>query len=77
MIIGIGADLLQIKRLEAAYERTHGRLAQRVLGDDELTILQTWDRLLSYSFCSKRGFFKSNWPGNACANDLALFANPQ
>ncbi len=40
MIIGIGADLLQMKRLEAAYERTKGRLAQRVLGDDELVIFE-------------------------------------
>ena len=40
MIVGIGTDLLQMKRLEAAYERTQGRLAQRVLGDEELLVFQ-------------------------------------
>lgn len=40
MIIGIGTDILQIGRLEAAYERTHGRLAERVLGPDELIVFK-------------------------------------
>ena len=40
MIIGIGTDLLQMGRLQAAYERTQGRLAQRVLGDDEYVVFQ-------------------------------------
>ena len=40
MIVGIGADLLQLKRLEAAYERTQGRLAKRVLGDEELIVFE-------------------------------------
>ncbi len=40
MIVGIGADLLQLKRLEAAYDRTQGRLAKRVLGEEELTIFE-------------------------------------
>ena len=29
MIVGIGTDLLQMGRLQAAYERTQGRLAKR------------------------------------------------
>lgn len=40
MIIGIGTDILQIERLQAAYDRTQGRLAQRVLGPDELVIFK-------------------------------------
>jgi holo-[acyl-carrier protein] synthase len=40
MIVGIGADLLQLKRLEAAYERTQGRLAKRVLGDEEFIVFE-------------------------------------
>jgi len=40
MIIGIGTDILQMDRLVAAYDRTKGRLAERVLGPDELIIFQ-------------------------------------
>lgn len=40
MIVGIGTDLLQVKRLEAAYDRTRGRLARRVLGDEELIVFE-------------------------------------
>ena len=40
MIIGVGTDLLQINRLQAAYERTNGRLAQRILGDEEYAVFQ-------------------------------------
>ena len=40
MIVGIGTDFLQMSRLEAAYERTQGRLAERVLGPDELIVFR-------------------------------------
>ena len=40
MIIGIGTDLLQIERLRAAYDRTHGRLAEKILGPDEMLIFK-------------------------------------
>jgi len=40
MIIGIGTDILQIERLQAAYDRTQGRLAEKVLGPDELVIFK-------------------------------------
>lgn len=40
MIIGIGTDILQIERLEAAYDRTKGRLAERVLGPEEILVFQ-------------------------------------
>jgi holo-[acyl-carrier protein] synthase len=38
MIVGIGTDILQMERLIAAYERTQGRLAERVLGKEELAV---------------------------------------
>jgi holo-[acyl-carrier protein] synthase len=38
MIIGIGTDILQMERLIAAYERTQGRLAERILGKEELVV---------------------------------------
>ncbi len=40
MIVGIGTDILQMNRLEAAYERTQGRLAERVLGPEELIVFR-------------------------------------
>lgn len=40
MIIGIGADILQIERLQAAYDRTNGRLAEKILGPDEMRVFQ-------------------------------------
>ena len=38
MIAGIGTDLLKIDRLKAAYQRTNGRLAERILGPDEMQV---------------------------------------
>ena len=38
MIVGIGTDILQIGRLQAAYDRTNGRLAEKILSVDELLI---------------------------------------
>ena len=40
MIIGIGTDILQIERLQAAYDRTQGRLAEKILGPDEMRVFQ-------------------------------------
>ena len=36
MIIGIGTDILQIERLQAAYDRTNGRLAEKILGPEAI-----------------------------------------
>ena len=41
MIAGIGTDILKIDRLRAAYERTHGRLAERILGPDEMVVFKS------------------------------------
>ena len=38
MIVGIGTDILQIPRLVASYQRTQGRLAERILGPEELSV---------------------------------------
>ena len=38
MVIGIGNDLLKIERLAATYERTQGRIAQRILGPQEYEV---------------------------------------
>lgn len=40
MVVGIGTDILQIERLIAAYERTQGRLAERILGEAELVVFR-------------------------------------
>lgn len=36
MIYGIGTDIIQIGRIEAALDRHGDRFAERILGDDEL-----------------------------------------
>ena len=41
MIVGIGTDILKIDRLRATYERTHGRLAERILGPEEMLVFQS------------------------------------
>ena len=40
MIYGVGTDILKLDRLVASYQRTHGRLAERVLGPDELLVFK-------------------------------------
>jgi len=40
MIVGIGTDILKIERLQAAYDRTQGRLAEKILGPDEMLIFK-------------------------------------
>lgn len=38
MVVGIGNDLLHIERMAKTYERTHGRIAQRILGQEEYQV---------------------------------------
>jgi len=40
MIVGIGTDILKIERLQAAYDRTQGRSAERILGPDEMLVFK-------------------------------------
>lgn len=39
-VVGIGTDLLKLDRLIASYERTEGRLAERILGMDEMAVFK-------------------------------------
>jgi holo-[acyl-carrier protein] synthase len=41
MIAGIGTDILKIDRLKATYDRTQGRLAERILGPEEMLVFQS------------------------------------
>lgn len=40
MIYGVGTDILKLDRLVASYQRTNGRLAQRILGPEEIQVFQ-------------------------------------
>ncbi len=40
MIYGVGTDILKLDRLVASYQRTNGRLAQRILGPEEMQVFQ-------------------------------------
>lgn len=67
MIIGIGTDILEIERLKAAYDRTQGRLAEKILGPDEMLIFQqrlarNYQRgiaFLATRFAAKEAFSKA------------------
>jgi len=67
MIAGIGTDILKIDRLKASYARTNGRLAERILGVDEMKVFQARlarneSRGLAYlatRFAAKEAFSKA------------------
>ncbi|MCL1887040.1 MAG: holo-ACP synthase [Betaproteobacteria bacterium] len=67
MIYGIGTDLLQISRLKAALERRGDRLAQKILGPDEMKrylhrkakIEARGLRYLATRFAAKEAFSKA------------------
>ncbi|SDV50995.1 holo-ACP synthase [Chitinasiproducens palmae] len=67
MIAGIGTDLIEIARIAATLERTHGRFAQRVLGPDELAVYEARTRrlprrgltYLATRFAAKEAFSKA------------------
>jgi holo-[acyl-carrier protein] synthase len=40
MIAGVGTDILKMDRLIASYQRTKGRLAERILGPDEILVFK-------------------------------------
>ena len=43
MIYGIGTDIIQISRIEAALERNGERFAEKILGPEELE--KFWEKL--------------------------------
>ena len=45
MIAGVGTDILKIDRLVASYQRTRGRLAERILGPDEMLVFKAIESL--------------------------------
>lgn len=40
MIIGIGTDLLKLERLKGTYERTSGRIVEKILGPEERIVFE-------------------------------------
>jgi len=66
MVVGIGNDLLKIERMAATYERTQGRIAQRILGPQEYSVFlarqkRNTQRGLAYlctRFAAKEAFSK-------------------
>jgi holo-[acyl-carrier protein] synthase len=67
MIYGIGTDIIQISRIEAALQRQGQRFAEKILGTDELTIyLQRSERharlgvrYLATRYAAKEAFSKA------------------
>lgn len=40
MIVGIGTDILKLERLKGTYERTSGRIVDKILGPDERLVFE-------------------------------------
>jgi holo-[acyl-carrier protein] synthase len=67
MIVGVGNDLLKIDRMSATYERTHGKIAKRILGPQEYQVFldrsaRNTKRGLAYlctRFAAKEAFSKA------------------
>jgi holo-[acyl-carrier protein] synthase len=67
MIVGLGTDLCDVRRIEAALQRRGDRFAQKVLGPDELRIFQARRqrvelrglRFLATRFAAKEAFSKA------------------
>jgi len=67
MIYGIGNDLLVIARMEKTFERTSGRIVQRILGPNEILVYESrlrrnQSRGLAYlctRFAAKEAFSKA------------------
>jgi holo-[acyl-carrier protein] synthase len=74
-IYGIGTDLVQVSRIAAVMQRTHGRFAEKVLGADELRVYHARNArsevrglaFLATRFSAKEAFSKAiglgmHWP---------------
>jgi holo-[acyl-carrier protein] synthase len=67
MIFGIGTDIVQISRIEAAMERNGNRFSEKILGVDELVIYRDRKaktetrglRFLATRFAAKEAFSKA------------------
>ncbi len=71
MIFGVGTDVLEIRRVEAIYQRFGSRFAQRVLMPDELRLFNLSKRpvrFLAMHFAAKEAVVKAL--GTGFANGL-------
>ena len=83
MILGIGTDLCEIKRIEQALERWGERFAQRILVESELAVFRRRKKSAAYlakRFAAKEAFSKAlgtgihfpvNWHNVWVVNDRA------
>ncbi len=68
MIFGIGTDVLELRRVEAIYQRFGSRFAQRVLMPDELRLFSMTKRpvrFLAMHFAAKEAIVKALGTGFA------------
>ncbi len=68
MIFGIGIDILQAKRVHAAYQRFGARFAQRLLMPEELELFDSTkrpERFLAMRFAAKEAVVKAMGTGFA------------
>ena len=68
MIFGIGTDVLELRRVEAIYQRFGSRFAQRVLMPDELRLFSMTKRpvrFLAMRFAAKEAIVKAMGTGFA------------
>lgn len=67
MIFGLGTDIIQISRIEAALQRSGERFAEKILGPDELIVYRARKakvavrglRFLATRFAAKEAFSKA------------------
>ncbi len=81
MIFGVGTDVLEIRRVEAIYQRFGSRFAQRVLMPDELRLFNLSKRpvrFLAMHFAAKEAVVKALGTGFAnglWVRDTGIIAN--
>ena len=69
MIIGIGVDIVETKRFEKLYARFDGRIARRILTDNEIIEFERRNRPASYlatRFAAKEAAAKALGTGFGC-----------
>lgn len=62
MILGIGVDMVEIRRIKRLYDKNPSRALERIYGDEEREYLKTKKNLyphLAARFCAKEAFSKA------------------